>query len=463
MIIISHPDSYRLEREYITEVLFGQYLGLEYSTKLIEKLGEVCIEVKGSKGSIRLPDVFFSVDQNKWLAPNSLPTQPLKRWRVHYDLPEANVSETSIPVIFGHDPDKPGFFIVGNEEIRLGLDVFGSTFFMLTRYEEMARPSRDEHARFPTKESLAFQEGFVERPIVNEELEILWACLKRVWPGLTRKKREYRLVLSHDVDDVLFVVGKPFKQVMKRFGGDLIIRRDAFLGLRSLRAAWGNRAEKDPANTFDFIMDVSEIYGITSTFNFMGGLGTSEYDQRYNIEEPWVRRCLRRIIQRGHYIGFHASYGSYLDQDAVRVEYLAVKIAAEKEGARQNEWGGRQHYLRWQNPTAWQQWENAGLDYDSTVGFCDVVGFRTGCCFEYPVFNLRERKRLKLRESPLVVMDDVVFKRNEDFNRVGLEKISDLSRKCKKYCGDFTLLWHNGNVVSKTEKKAYVSAIGALV
>jgi hypothetical protein len=54
---------------------------------------------------------------------------------------------------------------------------------MLARYKEVARSDRDEHDRFPAAASLTHQEGFFERPIVNEYLEILWSCVKRLLPG----------------------------------------------------------------------------------------------------------------------------------------------------------------------------------------------------------------------------------------------------------------------------------------
>ena len=47
---------------------------------------------------------------------------------------------------------------------------------------------------------------------------------------------------------------------------------------------------------------------------------------------------------------------------------------AEAEGVRQDEWGGRQHFLRWTNPETWRNWEAAGLDYDSTLAYADAVG-----------------------------------------------------------------------------------------
>ena len=65
--------------------------------------------------------------------------------------------------------------------IQLGLDIFGSVFFMITRYEEVVKSDRDEYDRFPAAASLAYQEGFLDRPIVNEYLEILWTCMKRLW------------------------------------------------------------------------------------------------------------------------------------------------------------------------------------------------------------------------------------------------------------------------------------------
>jgi hypothetical protein len=52
---------------------------------------------------------------------------------------------------------------------------------MLTRYEEVVKSDRDEHDRYLATASLDYQEGFLERPIFNEYLEILWACIKRLW------------------------------------------------------------------------------------------------------------------------------------------------------------------------------------------------------------------------------------------------------------------------------------------
>jgi len=459
------PEGFAPERQYILSVILGEFLGVEYQIiQRAECLDELVwvLEIPDQEGRIVLPDAFFSLEHEKWFTLSSLPVQPLKQWRVQSDLPDANVLEPNIPVIYGQDPQQPGFFRFSKEEIRLGLDVFGSAFFMLTRYEEMVKQDRDEHDRFPTKASLSYQEGFVERPIVNEYVEILWACLKKLWPELMREKRNYRLCLSHDVDETVTVVGKPLKQVVRRIGGDIVVRGDPVLALRSIRAAWKGVAQNDPCNTFDFIMDISGKQGIKSTFNFMTDLGHTKYDQRYSIDHPWVRLCLQRIVQRGHLIGFHPTYGSYLDAERTKTEFLQLKKVAKEEGAKQDEWGGRQHYLRWQNPETWQHWDEAGIDYDSTVGFSDLGGFRTGCCYEYPVFNLKERKQLNLRERSLIVIESAVLGGKKKFNDELSEKISSVNHTCKRFAGDFTLLWHNVNLISRQQRKIYASTLDSL-
>jgi hypothetical protein len=84
--------------------------------------------------------------------------------------------------------------------------------------------------------------------------------------------------------------------------------------------------------------------------------------------------------------------------------FARLQRVAEAAGVRQDEWGGRQHVLRWANPDTWRDWEAAGLSHDSTLAYSEAIGFRTGTCHPYRVFDLRER-RLRVREVPFQVME----------------------------------------------------------
>lgn len=63
-----------------------------------------------------------------------------------------------------------------------------------------------------------------------------------------------------------------------------------------------------------------------------------------------------------------------------------------------------QYFFPWETPTTFQNWQDAGLNYDTTLSFAtlsfaDVAGFRCGVCYEFPTFNLKNSPLLKLRNA----------------------------------------------------------------
>jgi len=208
-------------------------------------------------------------------------------------------------------------------------------------------------------------------------------------------------------------------------------------------------------------MDCSEEHGVRSAFYFMAHQGTSGLDGDYVLDTPWVRSLLRHIHARGHELGLHGSYDSYNDPAQIVTEFARLQTVAEEEGVCQAVWGGRQHYLRWSADTTWQVWEDAGLAYDSTLTFPETVGFRCGTCFEYPVFNLRTRRTLRLRERPLAVMETTMFSENYMKLSAGdaLDTIGRISATCRRFGGRFTMLWHNDSLTESREKRMYRDAL----
>lgn len=63
----------------------------------------------------------------------------------------------------------PCFFETG-ERSSIPFDIFSASFYLLSRYEEYLPHVKDELGRFPPKTSIALQEGFLQRPVVD-----LWA------------------------------------------------------------------------------------------------------------------------------------------------------------------------------------------------------------------------------------------------------------------------------------------------
>ena len=100
---------------------------------------------------------------------------------------------------------------------------------------------------------------------------------------------------------------------------------------------------------------------------------------------------------------------------------------------------------------------------DSTLGFPEHVGFRCGGARrEFPAFNLKTREQLRLRERPLVVMDETLFGYMGLDWRQALDRILKLSDTCRRLKGDFTLLWHNSGLTSRREQRQYAELCAAL-
>jgi len=193
MFQVRLPSHCRMEAEWICSVVFGEFLGLPFS---MIPAPAPAFTVQYANRILTLPDVFFSQAVNAWLSPATIPKLPLAQWDVVSSGLDAVLVENTIPILFG----SPGYVVDESGNFRLNLDVLGSAFFMLSRYEEAVLPDRDQHDRFPATASLAYREDFLDRPIVDEYVEILWAAMKRVWPGLERKPRQPRMWVSCDID-----------------------------------------------------------------------------------------------------------------------------------------------------------------------------------------------------------------------------------------------------------------------
>ena len=460
-LIVETPTTYLEERRYILDVMLGEFLGLEFHHRPADRVG-VRIRLPGSapEKELRVADVLFRVPSAGWLTRDALPERPLPRWSSppSFGAP----AEGELPVLYGAPLTGDSFHEVGEDEIRLGVDVFGGAFFMLTRYEELIEPERDRFDRFPATASIAGREGFLDRPIVNEYLELLWWALKRLWPSLERKAREPRVFLSHDVDKPWRVLGSPAWLTLLGVASDVFRHGDPSTAVRRLRsypAVRSGRPEGDLHYTFDFIMDLSEACGLRSAFYFLCGRTAGKLDGNYDPDDPRIRDLLRHIHRRGHEIGLHPSFGTFRDGEQTRREFETLRRVCGEESISPASWGGRQHYLRWENPTTWQIWEDIGLAYDSTLAFADRAGFRCGVCYEYPVFNLRTRRRLRLRERPLIVMEVSLLQ----YMKLSVPQASavlfGLRDRCHRYAGDFTLLWHNSSLFAERQKAWYRSIL----
>ena len=429
MLKIRVPKDNINERSYILDVLFNQFLDINYEIVISkEDTKEYIIDI-GEKKSIIIKDAFFSLYPKdlEYLQIDAIPKDI-----IYFKHPL--LIEKDIPILFGKDKIE-----IYNNEIVSHIDIFATIFFMLTRWEEYVIKTRDEHNRFSHNNSLAYKKGFLNRPIVNEYIEFFWNMLLKLGYKGDRKSRKFSMLLTHDVDEIERYPN--FKKAIMGMGGDIIYRKSLSLPFKTLYdyILVSLKIKKDPYDSFDEIMDISDSFGIKSHFFFMSGGTTTKYDNRYNINSPKVKKIIENIKKRGHLIGLHPSYNAYNDYKQFKQEKETLQKVNQAPII-----SGREHYLRFEIPTTWQIWEDNGFEWCSNLAYPKIDGFRAGICYPYTPFNILSRKKLNIKERPLTVMEVTfaqISKNIEEFDKM----VDYYLNIIKKYNGEFVLLWHNAS------------------
>ncbi len=456
MLKVYIPNNNIKEREYIIDVMLKEFLGLSY--ELIIDNGELIIDdwiIELENGNrLIVKDSFFNnfKKELEYLNEKNIPKE-VKFVKSKF------ASEDDIVVIYGEKGEgrrekeegrrkkgegnvnayNPSAFSLQPSTLITNIDLFASAFFMLTRWEEYVNKKRDNHNRFLESEALAVKFGFINRPIVNEYVEYLWNLLTYLGIKQSRKKREYKITITHDIDfDLLY---KNPINFVRRVASSLIKQKSLNITINEVNAFLRG---KDPYNTFDFLMDISESIGAKSYFFFMAS-GSSKYDNNYKSNSNFILQSVKKIKQRGHKIGMHYSYNASFNKEQLLKEKkeleanFGVKIDC-----------GRAHYLRFEVPISAQILDEAGFIWDSSLGYERSIGFRSGVCYEYPLFNFLTRKRLNLKEKPLNVMETtlIYFKDLLNSEEKFIDSIEEIKNRVNRYNGEFVLLWHNSNLDS---------------
>ena len=425
-IVITIPSVNVPEVEYTFYCLLSVFLGLRYEVVIDDASCDYKITCNSQ--TLQIANFFFKDDRVEQLYQlENLPSA------VNFSDIELENIQFSQVIIFGNSSwsKQEGGFKWGN-------DIVAASFYMLTRWEETVIENKDEHNRFLAIDSLAYKNNFLQRPIVNEYVEILYHTLKSFGLDQIRKVRKYTTLATHDVDRPFLwdsTLGK-----IKSIGASLLIRRNKEeIKLRAQNIVRGT----DPFDTFDLLMDMSESIGEKAHFFFMAG-GETEFDNFYQLGQPTVINLIKRIKKRNHCIGIHPSYNTYRDLDKLNSE---IDILQKATGTKVS--SSRQHYLRFDVSNTWNILDKSNVEWDSTMCYADVAGFRSGICYSYPVYDIVKREQLSLIEKPLIVMDTTLLRYEKLQVKQALSRVENLQNEVRRYNGNFVFLWHNSSFNSQ--------------
>lgn len=429
------------EVKYIFDLLFSYY-GVSYivsdiseSKKYIASRSDIVITYSEAAPCqyyrnhihIYLSQIFWG----RYLKSESIPSDKI-RWYKGVPVLYQGAGRLNNFVKCNHKP--------GTTLVETNIDLIAASFYMITEYESYLCPDLDQHGRFPASASLAYREKFLQVPVVNQYIELLWSWIESFCIGIQRRRlwgnHKFAAAVTYDIDSPR----KYRKHTCKELAW--LALRDKDTDLRGVMERVKSRYIRDPYNTYSYIFKTHERYGIPPTFYLQAG-GASKYDNPYELDSPEIEKIRIRTRSWGE-IGFHGSYDSYKDLDALLAErakleeYLQLKVT-----------GIRQHYLRWQTPLTWRLQAQAGFKYDSTLLYADQFGFRAGICLPFRPFDVEKREVIDIWEIPPTVMDGNLFTYMGLSPEKGLLGVIDLIEQVKEVGGLFVLIWHNSSFDSE--------------
>lgn len=382
-----------------------------------------------------IPSGFFKMDV--YGTKESMPTLPLKTWR-------------GIPLLFGEPREE---WSADGSQLIIHADLLASTYFLISRYEEMYRRSeRDSYGRFPGKSALPYRAGFLHRPIIDEYGEALRQILLETGiaehHNLRLEERPHtfsRVNLTHDLS-------RPYN----------------YRGWRSFLRAWLKQKNSPlEAARLSFSADVEDDYFTFPKFlkwdrNTCDSLGRDRSDiflfirmpSRHPLDKPYyslhslyLRRILSIAAKHKVLLALQCSYAAGHQSELISKERHQFEKAF-----RQRPRGLRHNKLTSCEPEDLLQAYVSGFRNDYSMGYADVVGFRLGTCRPVKFINPNTRLLTELILHPLVLRDLTLSdQRYMALEQDEAERIAhDLIRTTARYNGELTLLWHNDLLSQKT-------------
>lgn len=192
------------------------------------------------------------------------------------------------------------------------------------------------------------------------------------------------------------------------------------------------------------IAALEEQYGIRSQIHVYGGQGSWQrsfkqllFDPSYSLEHSGLISALKELAERGWDIGLHQSFCAWNTKSMMSTErkYLMESLGLSVTSC-------RQHWLRFSWVMTWQAQEEAGLKFDTTLGFNDRPGFRNASALKFCPWDFDKNQPMKIEVAPLVLMDSHLYDYYSFSESSRQNEILQWINEIRAVHGTATLLWH---------------------
>ena len=339
-------------------------------------------------------------------------------------------------VKWGEDP----CFFQTNVGSDIPCDFFAASFYLISRYEEYLPHVKDEFERFPAEESLAYQNRFLDKPVID-----IWAykfkkVLLEKFPSfeqeLIKEQRIFKYIPTIDVDMAFKFKHKGF---IRSIGGVL---ND--LARFHIQEIWHRflvifNLKKDPFDIYDHLISMQKKYKVSTIFFFLLSEYTT-FDKNISARNINYKLLIKNVADYT-IVGIHPSYFSMKNELKLKREKLIMEGIVNFPITK-----SRQHYLRIELPETYQNLVDLEIKEDYSMGYASQYGFRAGTCTPFYFYDLDFEIQSPLKVFPFAAMDVAL----KDYLNYTAKKsyniLLKLAEEVQKVDGTFITLFHNESI-----------------
>ena len=328
----------------------------------------------------------------------------------------------------------------------LPFDIFAASFYLLTRYEEYLPHVKDEFGRFPAAESLAYQESFLHKPVVD-----IWAMkfleiLMERFPDLEHGDRKYKTGTIITSEHTYIFKNKGFLRSFVGMMSDLFQLN--FAKVMDRIQIW-IRIKKDPHDTFEDLIQLIKEHKLYMLFMFQLS-DFSKYDRNISHNRIPHRAVIKSVADYAK-VGLLMGYYAMEEIKSLRKEKLRMEdiIHSSVEHA-------MNHKYNLRLPDQYNNLSELEIVNDHSMGYPNMPGFRAGTCNPFLFYDINMEVTTPLKVHPYAFSSNAVSlmpknKLREDLSRMLLE--------VKEVRGIFRAVFRNQDFSHYSEADTYYSIL----
>ena len=348
--------------------------------------------------------------------------------------PTGLLSETGIHAVTVRCVTTAGQTILFPTPGEFPFDIFSASFYLLSRYEEYLPHPKDAYGRFAHTHSLAWREGFLDRPLVNTWLQEFRNLLSQRFPQLRFRYPVFKFIPTYDIDTAWSYLYKGWR---RNLGGALKAVAAGEWSKLTDRLAVLRGRQKDPFDVYEWLDSLHLYCRMRPYYFFLAAARQQGFDKNTPISATGLQDLIR-YYSAGSRVGVHPSWQSGDRQELLKEEIEWMEYISGQRIIR-----SRQHYIRFTLPQTYRGLLQQGVEQDFSMGYGSINGFRASVASSFYWYDLEKEEATTLRIFPFCFMDANSYYEQRQTTAQAMTELMRYYNQVRKVNGLMITVWHN--------------------